>query len=532
MTNPRPLPAFARRKYLALAARAQQMLEQRNDPRSWIESNLFIRDKHRQVIPFHFNWPQADYWGYRSSMDVILKPRQLGFTTLVCGLFFADTLLRPNTTSVMVAHDLESTKRIFRIVQLFWERLPEQVKKTAGPPSRSNRREFFWPKLNSHFYVGTAGSPGFGRGMTINNLHCSEFAFWPRPEEALIALMEAVPREEGRIIVESTANGLGSFFHDFWIAAKQGGNRFATHSYSWYEDPAYRIAGEPLTDLSPEEIRLKRAWNLDDDQIRWRRDQQRQLRENFKQEYPEDDVTCFLTSGRMVFDLPALQRAAARIQAEGPAQRAAVLPDRRGGRLPMAPATLSIWRQPQEGRDYVIGADVGEGLQDGDASCAIVLDRESGEQVAELHGRVPPERFAHLLHALAWHYRRAKLAVERNNHGHSVLNTLRNVLHYPLLYQHVRYDYRVGDQVTLGWPTDQATKPILVDDLGAAIAGGHVIIRSLALIDECMTFVTTDTGSQEAQGGKFDDRVMALGIAWQVRKRPQARASTQKPEGW
>jgi hypothetical protein len=175
---------------------------------------------------------------------------------------------------------------------------------------------------------------------------------------------------------------------------------------------------------------------------------------------------------------------------------------------------------------------VGEGLEDGDASCAIVLDRESGEQVAELHGRVPPERFAYLLHALAWHYRRAKLAVERNNHGHSVLNTLRNVLRYPLLYQHVRYDHRVGDQVTLGWPTDQSTKPILVDDLAAAIAGGHVIIRSQSLIDECMTFVTTDSGSQEAQAGKYDDRVMALGIAWQVRKRPQSRGSTQRPAGW
>jgi hypothetical protein len=528
----RSRPDHERLKYLNLLERAQRFLKERSDPRPWIESNLFIRDKHRQVIPFHFNWPQADYWGYRSSMDVILKPRQLGFTTLVCGLFFADTLLRPNTTSVMVAHDLESTKRIFRIVQLFWERLPEQVKKTAGPPSRSNRREFFWPKLNSHFYVGTAGAQAFGRGMTINNVHASEFAFWPRPEESLPALMEAVPKVGGRIIIESTANGVGNFFHDFCLAAKEGRNGFAQHSYVWFDDPSYRLSGDPIGQLTAEEQRLRQQYRLDDDQIRWRRTTMQRLRGGFAQEYPEDDVTCFLTSGRMVFDLPALHQAAARIQAEPPAQRAPVLPDRKGGRLAIAPASLQVWRQPQEGRDYVIGADVGEGLQDGDASCAIVLDRESGEQVAELHGRVPPERFAHLLHALAWHYRRAKLAVERNNHGHSVLNTLRNVLRYPLLYNHVRYDHRVGDQVSLGWPTDQSTKPILVDDLAAAIAGGHAIIHSQALIDECMTFVTTDAGSQEAQPGKYDDRVMALGIAWQVRKKPQARASTQKPEGW
>ena len=525
-------PDDGRQKYLDLIARTQRILQERSDPRPWIEANLWIRTKRRLVVPFHFNPAQVDYHGYRTPRDLILKPRQLGFTTLVCGLFFADTLLRPNTTSVMVAHDLESTKRIFRIVQLFWERLPEQMRSTAGPPSRSNRREYFWPKINSHFYVGTAGSPGFGRGMTINNLHCSEFAFWPRPEEALIALLEAVPKEGGRIIVESTANGLGSFFHDFWIAAKQGGNRFAPHFYVWWEDPAYRLSGDPVGELTAGERKLRQKYGLEDDQIRWRRDKQRQLRDNFKQEYPENDVACFLPSGGMVFDLEALQRAAARIQTEGPAHLTAVLPDRRGGPLPMAPATLLIWGQPIEGRSYVIGADVGEGLVEGDASCAIVLDRESGEQVAELHGRVPPERFAHLLHALAWHYRRATLAVERNNHGHSVLNTLRNVLRYPLLYHHVRYDYRVGDQVTLGWPTDQATKPILVDDLAAAIAGGHVTLHSQAVIDECMTFVTTDTGAQEAQQGKRDDRVMALGIAWQVRKRPRSRASAERPVGW
>ena len=83
-----------------------------------------------------------------------------------------------------------------------------------------------------------------------------------------------------------------------------------------------------------------------------------------------------------------------------------------------------------------------------------------------------------------------------------------------------------------GWPTDQATKPILVDDLAAAISQGAVLIRSRALIDELMTFIVTDTGSQEAQAGCHDDRVMALDIAWQVRKRPVARGTTQQPAGW
>jgi hypothetical protein len=84
----------------------------------------------------------------------------------------------------------------------------------------------------------------------------------------------------------------------------------------------------------------------------------------------------------------------------------------------------------------------------------------------------------------------------------------------------------------LGWPTDQATKPILVDDLAAAILEEALIMRSDGLVDECRTFVTHDGGSQGAQPGKHDDRVIAAGIAWQARKRMVARPIAKRPEGW
>jgi len=472
----------------------------------------------------------VDYYDHRTRRDVILKPRQLGFSTQICGLFFADTLLRPNTTSVIVAHDTDSSEKIFRIVQLFWERLPEDERQRMGVPRFSNRREFLWPNINSHFFVGTAGALTFGRGQTINNLHCSEFAFWPKPEEALTALTEAVPAD-GRIVIESTANGMGNYFHDLWVAAKGGGNAFAPQFYVWFESPEYRTSGEALGDLSDEERKLKTTWGLDSDQIRWRRGKQRELRDRFQQEYPESDVTCFLASGRCCFDVSALTTAQARIAAETSPDIIAGLPD--GDKsISIAPARLSVWKRPEVNRLYVIGADVGEGLAGGDASCACVLDKETGEQVAELHGRIPPERFGQLLHALGWLYNMATVAVERNNHGHSTLNTLRHALRYPRLYYHVRYDRTGNSAPMLGWPTDQATKPILVDDLAAAIAGGHLLVHSSGLIDECFTFVTTDSGSQEAQEGKHDDRVIAAGIAWQARKRGVSRGTSERPAGW
>ena len=483
------------------------------------------------------NEAQADYHAHATQWDVILKARQQGFTTFICGRFFADTLLRPNTTSVIVAHDTDSSEKIFRIVQLFWERLPEEERRKVGPPRFSNRREFLWPKINSQFYVGTAGALTFGRGQTINNLHCSEFAFWPKPEEALIALTEAVPAD-GRIVIESTANGIGNHFHDLWTAAKARGNRFAPHYYVWFESPEYQApiteeeAAALQAELAADEAALVRRYHLTLGQIKWRREKQRELRDRFSAEYPEDDVTCFLATARACFDLAALQQAAQRIAAESAPELLAALKDARGQNIGVAPARLLVWKRPEKGRLYVAGADVGEGLTGGDASCVCVLDRETGEQVAELHGRIPPDRFGHLLDALGRFYNLAAVAVERNNHGHSTLNTLRNVCRYPRLYYHVRYDQTGRGKPMLGWPTDQATKPILVDDLAAAIAGGHLLIHSPDLVDECLTFVTTDSGSQEAQEGKFDDRVMAAGIAWQARKRGVSRGTTQRPAGW
>jgi len=519
----------------ALARVARRVLSRREDPRGWIQRNLWIRTKDRRTIALRFNAPQVDYYKHRTLRDIILKPRQLGFTTQVSGLFFADTVLRPNTTSVMIAHNLESTEQIFGIVQLFVARLPDREKARIGKPRYSNRREFFWPRINSRFLVGTAGAVSFGRGITINNLHCSEFAQWPHPEEALLAALEAVP-EDGRVVIESTAFGVGNPFHDRWIEAVEERGRFAAQFYVWWENPEYAIPGPPINEFSDEEMQLRTRWALSDDQIRWRREKMKDLKDRFPQEYPEDWLRCFLASGRCVFDTEKLAAIAQRISREPAPKRITSIKVTRSGEsetVPIAPAHLDVWKEPVTGEHYVIGADVGEGLPDGDASCGIVLNRRSGEMVAELHGRISPARFGTLLNALGRWYRTAEIGVERNNHGHSTLNTLRNQLAYANLYYHVAYDSGGGRprNVQLGWPTTSATKPILVDDLVEAVTTDALVVRSAMLINECFTFISDDQGNARAQEGKFDDRVIAAGIAWQVRKRPKARWTTERPPG-
>jgi len=135
----------------------------RQEPRLFIERFCYIRDKERRTVLLTFNFAQDDYYQHRTRRDLILKPPQMGFTTAVCSLFLADTLLRHNTHSVIVAHNIESAETIFEIVQFMWKHLPSWWH-DQHPPGRINAGEFYWPSLESRFYVGTAGSLNFGRG--------------------------------------------------------------------------------------------------------------------------------------------------------------------------------------------------------------------------------------------------------------------------------------------------------------------------------------------------------------------------------
>lgn len=172
-------------------------------------------------------------------------------------------------------------------------------------------------------------------------------------------------------------------------------------------------------------------------------------------------------------------------------------------------AVLQCYRLPEEGKYYVIGADVAEGLPSGDNSVACVGDADTGEQVAELCARVDPDTFAAYLNALGRWYGCAELVVERNNTGQAVLLALDRTYLYPALYRH--------EDGRLGWPETSRTRPLVIS-LAQAMARDHPeTILSAELVEECLTFVRSPTGRPEAlnkgkKGGCRDDRVFAWAL--------------------
>ena len=158
----------------------------------------------------------------------------------------------------------------------------------------------------------------------------------------------------------------------------------------------------------------------------------------------------------------------------------------------------------------------------------MVLDWGTGEQVAELRGKWRPDVFARVLAALAANYGWAYLAVENNGHGVPTLLTLRNELHYPHLY----YTVQGGRAVKLGWSTTTATKPLMIDQMAAALAEGKLVLRSPVLVDECLSLVSKDGGQQEAEEGKHDDLVIACAIVWQVMRTRRPLHEVMGPPEW
>lgn len=164
----------------------------------------------------------------------------------------------------------------------------------------------------------------------------------------------------------------------------------------------------------------------------------------------------------------------------------------------------------------------GEGLARSDWSSAAVIERDGGEQVAQLRGRRTPDIYAARLDALARHYavhskgsydRTVIVGVERNNHGHAVLLRLGQLHNGTAPYA----IFRAKDG-RLGWLTTSANRPLLVDRLEAALRTGALHLHDAATIDQLAAFAWSDDGRAEAPDGYHDDDVLALGIAWQIRK--------------
>ena len=520
----------------------------------YLQTLLKIRDKEGRLIALLLNPPQlrlydairAQWQAGKPVRIIILKARQMGFSTLVVAIVFWITVTAHNVESMIVAHTEEATGNLFRMIKRFWDCLPPKLR----PMTRaSNAKELVFDApskqagtvkgLGSRIRCATAGGKGVGRSYTLKCLHVSEYAFWPGDKKQTLAgLVQAVPDKPGTLIaIESTANGFDDFKARWDAAVKaqaEGTDGYYPIFFAWFEMPDYRRKPRKGFVRTEEEENLARTFGLDDKQLAWRRwciaEQCGGDVELFHQEYPCTPEEAFVSTGRCVFDKQALVLRQAQAKKSKWERGSFRITYNEIGKIadfkwePSKDGPIRIRMKPDEGVPYVLGGDTaGTGT---DYFAAHVLDNRTGEQVAVVYHQYGERAFAEQVYCLGLHYNKALIGLEVNYSTYPEM--LLEELGYPRLYVRQRYDNYLGKLVdAFGFETTSKTRPIIIDTLKDVAAQALHTITDPDTLGEMLTFVYDEHWKAQAERGEHDDLVMSLGIAHAIRG--QQRTTKELP---
>lgn len=518
--------------------------------KKYIEEYLKIRDKNSKIIPFKLNTPQMKLYNkikelkqqHKPVRIIILKARQMGFSTLTEAILFKEVVTRHNVTAGIITHESKATNNLFAMSKLYYDNLPVQMKpKTVA---RNAQELIFNTKentgLNSKISCMTAGD-GAGRSGTYNFLHLSELAFWPGDKkEAYISLMQTVPNNENSmVIIESTANGY-EFYKELWDKAVSNESDFIPFFVGWNELQEYQM---PYTgfELTDEEKRLQEIYGVTLEQLEWRR---WCIRNNcggdievFHQEYPISPEEAFLNTGSCVFDTQIIHN---RIQELKRPLRTGYFTYDYDDTLPAFGSRNQItgqlyiknkisnikWVEDKKGYikiyevpnspeivNYAIGGDTaGNGT---DYFTAHVINSKTFKQCAVFKKQLDPDLYVKQIYCLGMYYNKALVGIENNFDKYPIRELDR--LGYP--NQYVRENEEKISHKTMrefGFRTDAKTRPSIISNLIQFVRDNSEQINDLDTLKEMLQFIYNENGRPEAQEGAHDDLVMALAIALRI----------------
>ena len=271
---------------------------------------LRIRTKDAKIDPFVLNKAQLythSKLQYQKGQTgkvraLILKGRQQGMSTLIGGRFYHLVTHSFGMQAFILTHQMEATANLYKMAKRYYENTPDLVKPSI---KTSNSKELLFGELDSGYKVGTAENANVGRSNTIQLLHGSEVAFWSNTQEHAKGILQTVPDlPNTEIILESTANGVGNYFHQQWQMAEAGTSEYIAIFVPWFWQEEYRQDVPADFEITIEEQDLVDQYDLTLEQIVWRRKKIIELSVNgmdglkaFKQEYPCNSTEAFQLTG-------------------------------------------------------------------------------------------------------------------------------------------------------------------------------------------------------------------------------------------
>lgn len=533
----------------------------------WRLNNLYkIENEKGQLVIFKMRPAQRKLFETMHSRNIVLKARQLGFSTAIDIYLLDQALFSKNLKCGIIAQDKQAAGEIFRTkIAIPFDHLPGWLRGTFKVTERRSGANggYILFAHGSSIQVATSFRSG-----TVQRLHISEHgkicAKYPaKAKEVRTGTLNAI--HDGCIVfIESTAEGVGGDFHSMSTRSLELAQSnidltdqdYRFHFFAWWQDPKYQApvpdGGLRLSKYHREYFAaVEQAMGiiLLDEQIQWYIRKEIEQQEEMKQEFPSTPSEAFLTSGRRVF--AAINVMKAEGQCKPPllvydiepvtGKRTKVQALRAGNSEELQRTLLNhllVWELPDPDEDYAIGGDVAEGLENRDRSSFDVVKKSTGEQVAHWFGYLDAELYAQLLAHVGKWYNTAFIGPERNNHGHAVIQKLREVYPHRSIYSEQYLDRDHDDETPkLGWLTTAQSKPVIIEGLKSLLRENASGVRWIGTINELNTYVYDARGRMNAQTGCFDDQVMSYAIAQEMRARMPARPKNKpidrsKPKHW
>ncbi len=474
-----------------------------------------------------------------------LKPRQKGSSTVSSAIVYHHSR-RFRSRAVQIADRYKNSDNLFAITARYAEHddFPWDNRWSAtGTTATITQNGRPWSRIDKD----TAENPRAGRSGTLQVLHVSEAAHFPNDGEksadktmlSLLNSLADVPRSVA--IVETTANGAAGWFYEHWFAASsleefiagKRGNGWIRIFAPWFlfddstVSPPEAEAQSIMADLSEREEVGRALHGWTPGQIAWRRWTLAQKcgsrEELFDQEYPEDEQSAFVYSGRPRFGRTALARQQQHIE---PPITAILHRDNDVVHLEQHPSGWAqIWELPAEQHRYLLWCDTATGREqthhsrNPDRHSILVLRQayafpNGHSGCAAVVARIAPPCYDdwHILEekviTLSLFYGRCLIGVEIPM-GLTLLEGLRRAgMH---LFKRKGAN---GEGDKPGFLTNSATKPLIIGSLSRALDGDPPLkIPDAHILDELHHFVIHEDGREAALSGRHDDDVMALAMA-------------------
>lgn len=488
---------------------------------------------------------------------ILLKSRQWGGSTLIqLYMLWIQLVLKGKWHSIICAHLDQAAKHIRGMFQRALKDYPELSDQKYELTPYQNTQNIKEVKARGcRITVGSAESPDSVRSQTAFMIHYSEVGLFPategkKPEDLIGATSSVVKRIPYSLIVyESTAKGVGNFFHTQWLNATDPDKKsaFVPVFVEWFIIDMY---SEPITIPIEEFIQSmsEYEWMLFDkgatlEAINWYRGKSGEAasESSMKEEFPSDDIEAFQHSGRPVFNVMHVERlrkdcippiAIGEICGQVSASSAKLKPDLRKKVLQGISFSennkgcLNIWEMPDTTQAvtdrYVIFVDTGGRSNKADYSVATVFDRYwmmlGGKPavVAQWRGHIDHDILVWKCAQLGIFYCNALLVFESNTHD-TEKNNNTDGDHTEFIFDTISKYYKnlysrtPADKIVEGLPPkwgfhmNKSTKAMIIDTYISILREKGYIERDNEALNEARWYEKKANGSFGSIDGKHDD---------------------------